>query len=142
MDSLLSRDDRCRFVCEHDPAVQAVIDAIYEMKLGDDVIYAYMAETYPLHADAAHWRKFSGTRNGVYVAFFLNTMERWDHWIVEAAREIPGRMLSPLQRLFIAWIQGKLPAKIRTRSPEIAQAAELRLLPGITQGVAHEEIVN
>lgn len=142
MDPLLSRDDRCRFICQRDQAVQAVINAIYEAKLGDDVIFAYMAETYPLHRDAENWRRLSGTRNGVYVALFLNTLHAWDTWVVDVARELPGSMLSPSQRLFIAWIRGKLPAKIRTRSPEIAQAAELRLLPGITQGTAHEEIVN
>ncbi|MFA4845155.1 MAG: hypothetical protein WC654_01180 [Patescibacteria group bacterium] len=142
MDSLLSRDTHGRFVCESDRAVQTVIDAIYTAKLGDDVVYAYMAETYPLNHDAAHWRRFSGTRNGVYTAFFLNTIARWDNWIVEAARELPGRTLSPLQRVLIAWINGTLPVKIRARSQEIAQAAELRLMPGITQGMAQEDVIN
>lgn len=141
MDTLLSRDPRCRFVCKSDPAVQAVIDAVYEIKLGDDVIYAYMAETYPLHPDAAHWRKHSGTQNGVFTAFFLNTLHAWDAWVVDVARELPGTMLSPSQRLFIAWMQGRLPAKFRARAPELDQVAELRLTGGFTQEVP-ENIVN
>ena len=142
IDAILSRCERARLVCQTDPAVQALIDAIYQAKLGDDVIYAYMAETYPLNDNAAYWRKLSGTRNGVYTAFFINTMERWDHWIAEAARELPGRSLSPVQRLLIAWIQGKLPAKIRAQSSQLAQAAELRLMRGMTQGMAHEDVAN
>ena len=141
MDTLLSRDRRCRFVCKSDSAVQAVIDAIYEAKLGDDVIYAYMAEIYPLHRDAENWRRLSGTRNGVYAAFFLNTLHAWDAWVVDVASELPGTMLSPTQRLFIAWIQGDLPAKFHSRAPELAQVAALRLIGGFTQEVP-EDVVN
>ncbi len=141
MDALLSRDGRCRFVCKSDPAVQAVINAVYERKLGDDVIYAYMAETYPLLRDAENWRRLSGTRNGVYVALFLNTLHAWDAWVVDVARELPGTMLSPVQRLFIAWIQGRLPAKFHSRAPELAQVAELRLIGGFSQE-APEDVAN
>lgn len=141
MDTFLTRDPRCQFMCKSDPAVQAVIDAVYQATLGDDVIYAYMAETYPLHSDAENWRRLSGTRNGVYVAFFLNTLHAWDAWIVELARELPGTMLSPAQRLFIAWIQGRIPAKFHARSPQLDQVAALRLIKGLTQE-APEDVAN
>ncbi len=141
MDALLSRDGRARLVCERDAAVQAVITAIYEAKLGDDVIYAYMAETYPLHRDAENWRRLSGTRNGVYAAFFLNTLHAWNAWVVDVARELPGTMLSPAQRLFIAWIQCRLPVKFHSRAPELAQVAALRLIGGLTHE-APEDIAN
>lgn len=138
----LSRDPCARLVCDSDHAVQRVIEVIYEAKLGDDVVYAYMAETYPLHPEAAHWRKLSGTQNGVFVAFFLNTMNRWDQWIVEVARDLPGRTLSPVQRLLIAWIQGTLPQRIRTLCPEFGQAVELRLVRGMTGTATHEDLSN
>ncbi|MBI5794501.1 hypothetical protein HZA87_05500 [Candidatus Uhrbacteria bacterium] len=139
MRSLLSRDSRVRLACENDGDVQVVIDAIYDAKLGDDVVYAYMAETYPLDRDAEVWRRLSGTRNGVYTALFLNTLSRWDNWIAGIARRLPGRRLSPAQRLFIAWIRGTLPAEFAAQAPELKQAAELR---PITSETLAQELVN
>lgn len=102
--------------------LRAVIDRGYDMS----VFLAWMAETYVYNVAAPDWRRMSGTRNGVYVSLLVNSADGND-W-AEFVNELIDGDESPIEKAFLAWINGTLPVeRFKQKWPRFYHAARNRL---------------
>ncbi len=91
------------------------------------VFVAYMAEIYPFNIAAPNWRHMSGTRQGVYVSVFINSIPGHDqNWIDLVDTLFEGEQ-SAIDKVFMAWLKGMLPLKSFRAWPGFHEAASLVL---------------
>lgn len=89
-----------------------VLAAGYE----EDVMNAYLAETYPFSPEAPEWRRLSGTTNGVRAALFLNRLPDDPAWCERVQDRLGDNGGTTAQeQMFIAFVRGQL----RTRHADL-----------------------
>ena len=70
------------------------------------MFFAYMAETYVHNVSAPDWRRMSGTRNGIWVSLFINSLSGSP--LADKINEVLPGDGSPLDKAFLAWLMGEL----------------------------------
>ena len=111
------------------PNLQRILEAVFTGGFGQDLVYAYYAETFPDDEALPTWEAESSTPNGRAMREFLRTVPKTIAWETLADLALPPqKYLNVRDRLVIAWIGNRVPLELLVGYPLFAAAASHGLI--------------